>query len=133
MPTAENSARVACLCESRRILCSLGVGSRRTTAAPRRIAQSFTSHCDGRRSRGSCSHRAGAADMAVATLSQQGIFCRFPTYSFSYAEAAEDAVEQVAGVDGADHLAELVERPAQFQGEQFGRVLEQGRRVGPAE
>ena len=40
--------------------------------------------------------------------------------SFPDAEAAEDAVEQVVGVDRPDHLAELVQRAAQLQGSSSG-------------
>src|SRR5882724_2022480 len=39
------------------------------------------------------------------------------------AEAGEDAVEQVVGVDRAGHLAERVDRPAKRQRQQLWRVV----------
>jgi len=53
--------------------------------------------------------------------------------SLPNAESAEDAVEQIVGVDGADHFAELVERPAQLQGQHFRRLLEQDTGMGLAQ
>ena len=40
------------------------------------------------------------------------------------AESREDSVEEVIGVDGADHLAELLECAAEREGDEFGGVVE---------
>src|SRR5262245_31335667 len=45
------------------------------------------------------------------------------------AEPGEDPVEQVVGVDRTDHLAQLLQRPAQLGGQQLRRVLLQRRPV----
>src|SRR5262245_46394518 len=41
------------------------------------------------------------------------------------AEAAEDAIEQVVGIHGANHLAEVVERQPNLQRQQLRRLVEQ--------
>src|SRR4051812_12791259 len=52
---------------------------------------------------------------------------------FADAKAAEDAIEQVVGVDGADDGAEIVERQPKLQGEQLRRLLMQCHGVALAE
>src|SRR5262245_28689959 len=49
------------------------------------------------------------------------------------AEPAEDAVEQVVGINCPDHLSNLIEGEPQFQRKQFGRLVEQGGVVGIAQ
>ena len=41
------------------------------------------------------------------------------------AKSAEDAIEQIVRVNRADHLSELLQRPAQLQCQQLRRILEQ--------
>jgi hypothetical protein len=43
----------------------------------------------------------------------------------SNAEAAEDPIEQIVRIHRADHLADLIERPTQFQSEQLRRITVQ--------
>ena len=45
--------------------------------------------------------------------------------SFPNAEAAEDAIEQVVGVNGPYHLSELIESEPQLQGQQLGGIVEE--------
>ncbi len=50
---------------------------------------------------------------------------------FTNAKPAENAIEQIIRVHGAGHLAELFQRSAQLQRQQFRRLLEQNDAVRP--
>ena len=63
--------------------------------------------------------------MAAGVLGQRVHFSRFDTDSFPDAKSRENAIEQVIGVDRADHGADLIQRESQFQGQKLGRVVEE--------
>lgn len=54
----------------------------------------------------------------------------FSTSLLPDAEAAEDAVQKVVRVDRADHLAKVLQRAAESQGEEFRRLFKQRVVVG---
>jgi hypothetical protein len=53
----------------------------------------------------------------------EGVYTHRSPALFSDAESTEDAVEEVVGVDGADHFAQLVQGAAKLQGQKLGRLL----------
>ena len=52
---------------------------------------------------------------------------------FPNAKAAKNSVQQIVGVNGSDHLAELFQGQAEFESQEFGGFVEEDDVVGRAQ
>src|SRR5437868_13562995 len=62
-----------------------------------------------------------------------GLATRIPSVSLANTEPAEDAVQQIVGIHGADHRAQRLQAAAQLQGQELRRILLQRHRVSAAQ